>query len=351
MRPFFIFIFFQTLTIPVTAGTFTLRYLYTGVARDVDRFSFSAVLTLNHVPILFYDSRTGNIVPRQEWLREAFDSAFWDTERMRNREQLIVFESTMLLMMQSFNHTTAEPHTYQRLRECKLEANGDVRVSDRFGYDGVDYLSLDQGTGTWIPAVPQAQSVKQKWDADTARTQECRVYLEEECIQVLKTLIRNGTGALERPVYVEVFQVEREPWEFCCLVTGISSSGAEVQWVVDQQGVLAEGQCREELLPNGDGSFQVRQVLRVSQQERERHSYACQVNGTLQEPSFPKLRSKFAFFAFLFTILALSVLVCAGLYYLSVVKTRTQGSDQLRYVPGPLGSTGFYHPGEQHNEP
>ncbi|MGH0128045.1 UNVERIFIED_CONTAM: hypothetical protein FKN15_036090, partial [Acipenser sinensis] len=63
-----------------------------------------------------------------------------------------------------------------------------------------------------------------------------------------------------------------------CHVTGFYPREVEVTWLRDGQGTLEEGVWSGEVLPNMDGTYQVRKTLTVSPEEQERHRYTCQVD-------------------------------------------------------------------------
>ncbi|KAJ8378083.1 hypothetical protein AAFF_G00247970, partial [Aldrovandia affinis] len=92
------------------------------------------------------------------------------------------------MIIKSFKHTTANRHTYQRTRKCRLEGFKILKVSDRIQYDGREYLSLDSFANTWTAAVPQALALKQQWDQGAEKHE---LNLRNGCIELIKAFKRN----------------------------------------------------------------------------------------------------------------------------------------------------------------
>ncbi|MBN3270736.1 CD1C protein, partial [Polyodon spathula] len=66
--------------------------------------------------------------------------------------------------------------------------------------------------------------------------------------------------------------------EVVCHVTGFYPRAVEVTWVRDGQVQLEDRVQSGEVLPNQDGTYQLRKILTVSPEEQGRHSYSCQVD-------------------------------------------------------------------------
>ncbi|KAG7457014.1 hypothetical protein MATL_G00241870 [Megalops atlanticus] len=114
-----------------------------------------------------------------------------------NTEYETPFDIILQMIVKSYNHTTASNHTYQRLRECWVEGNGMLRVSERIQYDGKNYLSLESTRDTWTAAVPQALQLKEQLDRDPARTGKQRMHLQNRCTELLKEITRSQTFSTE----------------------------------------------------------------------------------------------------------------------------------------------------------
>ncbi|MGH0160843.1 UNVERIFIED_CONTAM: hypothetical protein FKN15_056515 [Acipenser sinensis] len=166
---------------------------------------------------------------------------------------------------------------------CDLDDDGTKRGFEQFGYDGDDYISFDKDTLTWTAASQRAFTTKVKWDPNTARNQYKKGYQEQICIEWLQKYVQYGRETLERRVPPAVTLLQRKArgsadTEVLCHVTGFFPRAVEVTWVRDGRDHLEERVQSGEVLPNQDGTFQLRKILTVSSQEQGRHSYSCQVD-------------------------------------------------------------------------
>ncbi|MGH0160323.1 UNVERIFIED_CONTAM: hypothetical protein FKN15_039110 [Acipenser sinensis] len=166
---------------------------------------------------------------------------------------------------------------------CELDDDGIKRGFNQYGYDGDDYIIFDKDILTWTAASQRAFITKVKWDHKRALNQQRKAYLETECIEWLQKYIQYGRETLERKVPPAVTVLQRKACgsadtEVLCHVTGFFPRAVEVTWVRDGRDQLEEGVQSGEVLPNQDGTYQLRKILTVSSEEQRRHSYSCQVD-------------------------------------------------------------------------
>lgn len=88
-------------------------------------------------------------------------------------------------------------HTLQVVSGCDLLSNGSVHGSDRYGYDGRDFISFDLGSGSFVAADGTAQIIKRLWESDGITVPELKHELGHTCVEVLKKHVRYGREALE----------------------------------------------------------------------------------------------------------------------------------------------------------
>ena len=96
-------------------------------------------------------------------------------------------------------------HTIQRMTGCYIGPDGHLLHAYRqFGYDGQDYLTLNEDLSTWTAAEAAAEITSREWEA-TNVAEFWRVYLEGPCMVWLfkyltvgnETLLRTGTRGKE----------------------------------------------------------------------------------------------------------------------------------------------------------
>ncbi|MGH0161991.1 UNVERIFIED_CONTAM: hypothetical protein FKN15_041903 [Acipenser sinensis] len=172
--------------------------------------------------------------------------------------------------------TCSGVHTWQQMYGCELDGDGTKQGFDQYGYDGEDFIIFDKDTLTWTAASQRGFTTKVKWDARSAMNRDWKVYLEGRCIEWLQ---KHYLPAV--PPAVTVLQRKARgsaDTEVLCHVTGFFPRAVEVTWVRDGRDQLEEGVHSGEVLPNQDGTYQLRKILTVSPEEQRRHSYSCQVD-------------------------------------------------------------------------
>ncbi|MGH0154368.1 UNVERIFIED_CONTAM: hypothetical protein FKN15_026933 [Acipenser sinensis] len=174
-------------------------------------------------------------------------------------------------------------HTFQIVFSCELDDDGTTRRYWQEGYDGKDFIIYDEKTQTWTAVAPKAVYFKLRWEADPVFKQHIMDLFQLECVDWLKNYIQYGRAIVKRKVPPEVRLFQKKAGhsagsEVTCHVTGFYPREVEVTWLRDGQGPLEEGVWSGEVLPNMDGTYQVRKTLTVSPEEQERHRYTCQVD-------------------------------------------------------------------------
>ncbi|KAK6470096.1 H-2 class I histocompatibility antigen [Huso huso] len=264
------------------AGTHSLRYFYTGVSEGTGFPEFTIVGMVDDVQHVHYDSVTKKMRPTQYWMERSVGPEYWEGETQGSIGAEAVFKANIGIAMQRFNQTRGV-HTVQNMYGCELDEDGTKRGFDQEGYDGKDFIIFDKDTLTWTAPVQQAVITKHKWDANRARNQGLKAYLETECIEWLQKNVQYGRETLERRVPPTVTLHQRKArgsadTEVLCHVTGFFPRAVEVSWVRDGRDQLDEGVQSGEVLPNQDGTYQLRKILTVSPEEQRGHIYSCHVD-------------------------------------------------------------------------
>ncbi|MBN3289410.1 HA1F protein, partial [Polypterus senegalus] len=187
---------------------------------------------------------------------------------------------SVLIIMYFAQGAFAGIHTWQLMYGCELDDDGTTRGFNQFGYDGDDYVSFDKQTLTWTAANQRGQTTKMRWDPNTANNQQWKGYLEGTCIEWLRKYVTYGEKTLERQVRPEVYMTYKETetgTEPTCHVTGFFPRDIEVMW---QDGGPRDLDVESgELLPNEDGTYQVKKTLklRVNKDKLKKGDYSCRV--------------------------------------------------------------------------
>ncbi|XP_058864973.1 H-2 class I histocompatibility antigen, Q9 alpha chain-like [Acipenser ruthenus] len=264
------------------AGTHSLRYFFTGVSEGTGLPEFTIVGLVDDVQHVHYDSVTKKMRPTQDWMERSEGPEYWEGETQRAVGTEQTFKVDLINLPKRFNQTGGV-HISQTMYGCELDEDGTKRGFVQEGYDGEDYLIFDKDTLTWTAANQRGFTTKVKWDPDTAGNQQWKAYLETECIEWLQKYVQYGRETLERrvPPAVTLHQMKARgsaDTEVLCHVTGFFPRAVEVTWVRDGRDHLEEGVQSGEVLPNQDGTYQLRKILTVSPEEQGKHSYSCQVD-------------------------------------------------------------------------
>ncbi|XP_060763782.1 BOLA class I histocompatibility antigen, alpha chain BL3-7-like [Neoarius graeffei] len=267
------------------AVTHTLQIFYTAVTRGINFPQFTAVTQLDGVESEYYDSNIKRKIPKTEWVKkiDADIPDYWDryTQRLQRTEE--DFRVSVATLMQRFNQTGGV-HTLQRMYGCELDDDGTTRGYFQDGYDGEDFLSFDLKTLTYTAAKPQAVITKHNWDNIPGVTVGRKKYLENTCIDWLKRHLSYGRETLERKVRPEasVFHKHSPSPEVVCHATGFFPKAVTITWQKDGED-LTEDVKLTETLPNQDGSFQKRSILKVPAEELQKHKYTCVIQHSSLE--------------------------------------------------------------------
>ncbi|XP_067334742.1 major histocompatibility complex class I-related gene protein-like isoform X2 [Channa argus] len=184
--------------------------------------------------------------------------------------------------MQHFNQSGGI-HILQLIEGCEVdeitkERNGFLN----YGYDGEDFISLDLTMRMWIPLNPEADTIKQEWDPDNGRIKSNDRVLTELCPVWLEMYLDYGKSFLLRTVRPSVSLLQKSPSSpVSCHATSFYPDRATMFWRKDGQE-LHEDMDHGEILPNHDGTFQMRVDLDISSVKPEdwrRYDCVFQLSG------------------------------------------------------------------------
>ncbi|KAM9446950.1 class I histocompatibility antigen, F10 alpha chain-like isoform 1-T1 [Clarias gariepinus] len=271
--------FLMSSFLQTSAVTHSLQYIYTAVTPGINFPEFTIVGQVDGQQFNFYHSKIRRMIPKTEWIlkNDAKDPEYWNRNTQIAQDSQEIFKVNVGTAMQRFNQTKGV-HTVQLMYGCELDDDGTTRGYTQYGYDGEDFISFDLKTLTWIAPTPQALITKNKWDPDTEYNKGRKNYLKNTCIKWLKKYVSYGRETLERKVCpkVSVFQKHSPSSEVVCHTTGFFPKAVMITWQKDGEDVY-ENVKISETLPNQDGSFQRRSILKVPAEELQKHIYTCVV--------------------------------------------------------------------------
>uniref|UniRef100_A0A452IAX4 Ig-like domain-containing protein n=1 Tax=Gopherus agassizii TaxID=38772 RepID=A0A452IAX4_9SAUR len=246
------------------------------------------IARLDDVKIAYYRSDTREVRPTQEWVAQTLGTEYLQekTQQFWRHEEGSKVETRR--WMQLYNQTGGV-HTEQVHVGCALSDQAPMDPRFQFAYNGRDFISFDNQTGTWVAAVQPAFAPKQHWEtAGKAWTKFVQQYLQSECLGTLQSLVLQGRAVLEQQVPPKVSVFRRDALDgsitLSCCARGFHPRPIHVSWVRDGEDILAETDSSG-ILPNADSTYYMQSSLEISPQQ-DRHRYACRVeHSSLGEPT------------------------------------------------------------------
>lgn len=169
------FLLLLTVTVQLSSACYcTLRFNYTG---DAQGTHFTAVGLLKQEKIVSYNSTTHTVTPETEWMKkiQTDDPDHWSILTWRLANGLPPVK-------------TKDYHTVKLMYGCKLDANLTEIKYWNLGFDGEDFLSLDQSTGDWTAVNEKALAIKQQWEKTDLTSQ--KAFLKDQCTVWLQMYVK-----------------------------------------------------------------------------------------------------------------------------------------------------------------
>ncbi|XP_027562844.1 class I histocompatibility antigen, F10 alpha chain-like, partial [Neopelma chrysocephalum] len=175
----------------------SLRYLSVAVTEPSPGIpQYLSMGYVDGIPITRYDSERGQAEPLTPWMAAGAEPGYWDEVTQIYKRSRLVAADNLETVRDRYNQSGGL-HTWQRLYGCDLLSDGSVRGSDRFSFDGRDFISFELGSGSFVAADGAAQITKRKWEHDGIVVERLTHYLENTCPEALRRFVGYGREALE----------------------------------------------------------------------------------------------------------------------------------------------------------
>ncbi|NXY12431.1 HA1F protein, partial [Pteruthius melanotis] len=235
----------------------SLRYLNVAVSEPGPGVpQFLSMGFLDGIPFTRYDSERGRAVPLTPWMEVEPEPGYWDRETEIGKRNQQGSARNLEKARDRYNQSGGL-HTVQRDYGCDLLSDGSIRGSDRYGYDGRDFLSFEPGSGSFVPADSAAQVTARRLNSDGVVVEQLTNYLEHSCLEWLQKYAGYGREALERKEAPDVHVSGKEEFGtliLSCHAYGFYPRAIAVNWMKGDEIRDQETEWGG-VVPNSDGTF------------------------------------------------------------------------------------------------
>ncbi|XP_072406427.1 class I histocompatibility antigen, F10 alpha chain-like [Chiloscyllium punctatum] len=302
----------------VSPESHSLRYYYTSMLNSNDFPKFIHVGVLDDVQITYFDSVIKKDIPRQPWMQTSLKDQYWEqeTQRLIDRQRLSL---TNVEIAQRRTNSSKEGLNYlQYTSGCEVLEDGTVTGKRQYAFNGQELISFDLEHSIWVAASPYAVSTQNKWNSNKDDNEYKKQYTKRICVDWLNTYRGYGQAFLNRKVVPEanVYYTNGHNVNLHCLVTGFYPRSINVTWFAD--GVPVSGTHSTGILPNHDGTYQIRVTFQIEPGDDRNH--VCHIEHSSLPAPLKIIWEKGGsvvpgMIGAIFVLVLLIFCIAAGIYY------------------------------------
>ncbi|XP_053493542.1 class I histocompatibility antigen, F10 alpha chain isoform X2 [Ictalurus furcatus] len=241
--------------------------------------------TVNDVTLYSFDSNMKSTAPCPEWFNTTAGQQHWKEARFLFHRNMATMDLALQTAMSQFNLTGphADINVYQAYSHCDLYPDGTTKSSLTHAFNGKDFLSLDMDSKTFIASVPQALIYKRVREKDIIWLETLVSYYKKTCFDRLRMFLEHASSVRNKKApEVRLFKRQSAGSTLLtCHVTGFYPRAVQVKWIgADLQLVDDE---MNDVLPNGDGTFQTRSSVIRPEENTGDQRYSCVVHHSSLE--------------------------------------------------------------------
>ncbi|XP_063037721.1 class I histocompatibility antigen, F10 alpha chain-like isoform X3 [Melospiza melodia melodia] len=261
----------------------SLHYLHVAVSEPSPGIpQFMAIGFVDGIPFTRYNSERGRVEPLTQWIKDGVEPEYWEGQTQIGVNNQHVHARSLENLRERYNQSRGL-HTWLRVSGCELLSDGSVRGSERYSYDGRDFISFDLESGRFVAADSGAEITRRFWEQEEV-AERWTNYLKNVCPEWLQKYIRYGQKELERKEPPDVHVSGREEHGtliLSCHAYGFYPKPIAVSWMKGGETLDQETQWGG-IVPNSDGTFHT--WARIEALPEEREQYRCRV----EHPGLPE---------------------------------------------------------------
>ncbi|XP_041429502.1 major histocompatibility complex class I-related gene protein isoform X1 [Xenopus laevis] len=201
-------------------------------------------------------------------------------------QELEITERDEMEFIMGFSNKTYDKgqfHVYQRKFVCELNEDGTTSGYEEIALNGKEIIALDKEKVVYVPVMQEALVMMDQLNKRYDHAVDNKMYMENECIQQIKLYLYYLSADLNRKVSpkVKVSSSESESGtKLHCWAYGFYPRDVEVKWIKNGRDEIYSEESAE-ILPNPDGTYQIRVSVEVTPEEGA--TYSCHVDHSSLE--------------------------------------------------------------------
>ncbi|XP_041429500.1 zinc-alpha-2-glycoprotein [Xenopus laevis] len=255
----------------------------------------------------------------------------------KSAQELEITERDQMEFIMGFLNKTYDnggSPVYQRRLVCELNEDGTTGGYENIAYNGKEIIALDKEKVVYVSVTQEALVMMDQWNKRYDYATVIKIYMENECIQNMKLYLHYFSAYTKRKVHpkVKISSSESDRGrKLHCWVYGFYPRDVEVKWIKNERDEIYSEESAE-ILPNPDGTYQIRVSVEVTPEEGA--TYSCHVDhSSLENPLVVPFESSNRNMLYLLiggTALLVLALFALGIFIYKRRKSKGLGSGQNR---------------------
>ncbi|OCT69252.1 hypothetical protein XELAEV_18040563mg [Xenopus laevis] len=266
-----------------SAGSHTLQYHIALVATPTRVYHSSITAYLDGLKYGRYDGESRQVrflIPSLSSLTEHLEMQTKYAQRFE-----VIQKHKMEFLTGYLNKTYGNGYfnVYQRKTVCELNEDGTIGGYEEIAFNGREVLVLDKKNEVYVPFTQDVTLMTKQWNRHYDHAKINKIYMENECIQHMKLYLSYISTSLKRKVRPEVKISSSESdgeRKLHCWAYGFYPRDVELKWIKNGRHEIYLEESAE-ILPNPDGTYQIRVSVEVTPEEGA--TYSCHVDHSSLE--------------------------------------------------------------------